>query len=83
MNEENTKLNLEILQLQEELDLATRALSKIEQTLEPAITINIKKTQRTTAPSVIKAHRESLLVLREIQRELIDWHNKTFKNTRK
>lgn len=78
MKDENEILLSQVLKMREELYLSKLALNKIEKILLPAITTNIKKTQRVSTPKVVKAYRESLLVFRDIEQELKDYHDKTF-----
>ena len=83
MKEENELLLSQIMKMKEKIYISNLALENIERVLLPAITTNIKKTQRITSPSIVKAYRENLLVLRDIEREIMDWHNETFLHKRK
>lgn len=78
MNEENNKLKLQIINLEDDLFLSNYALNRIEKLIKEAIIINIKKTQKIAVPKIVKIYREQLLVLREVEQELIDWHERTF-----
>ena len=83
MEKENELLLSQIMTMKEKLFISNLALENIEKILLPAITINIKKTQRITSPSIVKSYRENLLVLRDIEREIRDWHEETFLHKRK
>lgn len=81
--EENNKLKLDIVNLQDDLYISNYALDNIEKIIKAAITTNIKKTQKVITPAIVKIYREHLLVYRSIEQEIRDWHERTFINKKK
>lgn len=68
------KLEQELEKIEDKLDNAENIIEKISKILEKGIADNIGKTKRTATISLIKSYRESLMVLRDIEKE-IDKYN--------
>jgi len=77
--DENNKLKVKIVNLDEELEISQYALEKITTIVKGAIDINLRKTRRSYDPPTIKKYREELLTLRAIEKELTDYNNRLMK----
>ena len=70
LTNKNEKLKDQLYVLDRTLDKATECIEQINFIINKAILDNIKKTNKQTAPVVIRSYREALLVYREIEEEL-------------
>ena len=69
-NSETIALKMQLIDTGEQLELARYSLNVIDKIVKQAIKTNLNKTNRTVTPMVVKAYREELLTLREIENEL-------------
>lgn len=67
--DENDKLKKKLID-------SENTIEQIEGIVKKAIEVNLKKTNRETNVPLIKSHREALLVLREIEKELKEYYGK-------
>lgn len=71
--EENNKLKMKIINLNEKLEISQYALDQIEKIVSSAISDNIRKTRTIKIVALVKKHREELLILRQLEKELKDY----------
>lgn len=67
--DENDKLKKKLIN-------SENTIEQIEGIVKKAIEVNLKKTNREINVPLIKSHREALLVLREIEKELDEYYGK-------
>lgn len=73
--DENNKLKKRIIDTDDNLENAEYTIKKIQEIIDKAIEDNIRKTNKTPSVPVVKSYRESLLVLRAIEKELKDYYS--------
>lgn len=75
-NSETIALKMQLIDTGEQLELARYSLNVIDKIIKQAIKTNLNKTNRTVTPMVVKAYREELITLREIENELKSYHER-------
>ena len=75
--DENNKLKMKLINTDDLLENACYTIEQIKSIVKTAIEVNIKKTKYEHSIPVIKSYRESLLVLREVEKELEDYYERT------
>lgn len=74
------KLKKKIIEIDDKLEIAEYALNEIEKIINKAIADNLHKTRTIKVVAMVKKYREELLILRSIEKELIDYKNRVGKN---
>ena len=75
--DENNRLKMKLINSDDLLENASYTIEQIKRIIKTAIEVNLKKTNRESSVPVIKSNREALLVLREIEKELDEYYERT------
>lgn len=74
--DENNRLKMKLINSDDLLDNACYTIEQIKAIVKAAIETNIRKTNYEHSVPVIKSYRESLLVFREIEKELNKYYDR-------